>query len=74
MCQLFSNLWLTLELYMYETIQLKEKKKRIELRSELPLTKGSSTLKHVTACYRIYQTSLEEYNRIQNLYIIKHNG
>ena len=28
MCQLFSNLWLTLELHMYETIQLKEKKKK----------------------------------------------
>ena len=26
LCQLFSNLWLTLELHMYETIQLKEKK------------------------------------------------
>ena len=60
---------------MYESIQLKgKKKKRIELRFELPPTKGSLILKQVTACYRIYQTSLEEYNRIQNLYIIKHNG
>ena len=56
-------------------MQLKgKKKKRIELRFELPPTKGSLILKQVTACYRIYQTSLEEYNRIQNLYIIKHNG
>ena len=35
------NLWLTLELYMYETIQLKEKKKELNLDLSCHLPKAA---------------------------------